>query len=442
MRIGVIGPRTTAAEVQTIVKKEMPDIHLVVIENDNYEECAEIADEWQRKQKVDAILFTGPSNYSYAIKRVTPRILWGYLPHNRLSVLQALYKGLAVFQWDTRGISIDTYEEEIVRDVLESVGICDTSIIKAPFDAETTDYERHLRDFHREQYLSDRVSLCITSAEHICQPLLDEGIPCVRIYPVREIIQEQIHHLEFLKLTEDKKQSQLAVIAIHYDYVFDQEKELNIREWEKMIHQNEFKERVYACAQRLDAAVYECGLTIYFLCTTRNMVENVFLKNHENSKLMQFDRKLSHHQVWLGIGIGSTMLEAQSRATMALNHAKIEASGTVYLAEQGSDITRIQNDPEIAPTSRQATDFSQKSGIGLYTLYKLGTVIKNQGDTLTSKDLSAFLGITSRSANRILMQLEEAGCLITVGKQTSGKGRPARIVKISLPEAFTNIDTI
>ena len=33
-------------------------------------------------------------------------------------------------------------------------------------------------------------------------------------------------------------------------------------------------------------------------------------------------------------------------------------------------------------------------------------------------------------------RLEEAGCVTTVGKQTMGKGRPARVMKILLPEGI------
>ena len=49
---------------------------------------------------------------------------------------------------------------------------------------------------------------------------------------------------------------------------------------------------------------------------------------------------------------------------------------------------------------------------------------------------SAALGITARSANRILVRLEEAGCITTVGKASAGKGRPARIMKITLPDSL------
>ena len=55
---------------------------------------------------------------------------------------------------------------------------------------------------------------------------------------------------------------------------------------------------------------------------------------------------------------------------------------------------------------------------------------------MTSEELATRLGITIRSANRIIVQLEEAGCVTTVGKRSTGKGRPARVIKITLPESL------
>ena len=74
-------------------------------------------------------------------------------------------------------------------------GLGETRILRAPFGEEEYDFERKLLEFHRDNYRQGRVSVCVTSMEHICQPLRDEGIPCVRVYPAKEVVQEQLYHL-------------------------------------------------------------------------------------------------------------------------------------------------------------------------------------------------------------------------------------------------------
>lgn len=53
---------------------------------------------------------------------------------------------------------------------------------------------------------------------------------------------------------------------------------------------------------------------------------------------------------------------------------------------------------------------------------------------ITAAALAERMGITERSVNRIIALLEDNGCVSIVGKVTTGKGRPARSMKITLPD--------
>ena len=267
------------------------------------------------------------------------------------------------------------------------------------------------------------------------EPLVAEGIPCVRIYPAEEIVQEQVYHLQILDLSARENQGKLAVIAIRFDYTFDSEQDLFIREWEKMQYQNEFREQVYAAAQRMEAAVFGDGLDHFFILTTRSMLMNAFLKSKEHWKLLRFGQRSPEFRVWMGIGIGSAMLVAKSRATMALNHAVKEHSGTSFLAE-GEDQSLTPLDTGAPPQEQAAEFFARKIQVSMETLDKIRQCLRSHGDTLTSDQLAEGMGITTRSVNRIISRLEEAGCVTVVGKHSTGKGRPARVMKIALPESL------
>lgn len=267
-------------------------------------------------------------------------------------------------------------------------------------------------------------------------PWRAEGIPCVRIYPAEEVVQEQVYHLQILNISARENQGKLAVIVIHFDYIFDEEEDLFIREWEKMKYQNEFKEQVYAAAQRMEAAVFGSGLDQFFIATSRNMLMNGFLKKYEHWKLLQFGQRSSAFRVWLGIGIGNTMLEAKSRAHMALNHSMADRPGSSYLAEDEHQATRLQAAGSEGSAEHSASYFARKIQVGIDTLEKIDRVLREYGDTVTSDELSERLGITPRSVNRILSRLEEEGCVTLVGKRSTGKGRPARVMRLTLPESL------
>ena len=436
MKIGVIGPSITVNIIKNVAQRELPDVQFVYHCSEFYEQAGEMAAAFQAQREVDAILFTGPTNFAYARKRVSPTIPWSYLPHSRTAALQALLEAMAVHGSDLKAISVDRYEPELMRQVLEGAGIQGTKIIRAPCDFEEPGYEKKLQEFHRGCYLRGEVSACFTSMEHIMEPLVAEGIPCVRIYPAEEIVQEQVYHLQILDLSARENQGKLAVIAIHFDYTFDSEQGLFIREWEKMQYQNEFREQVYAAAQRMEAAVFGDGLDHFFILTTRSMLMNAFLKNKEHWKLLRFGQRSPEFKVWMGIGIGSAMLVAKSRATMALNHAVKEHSGTSFLAEsEDRALTPLDTGAVPAP-DQAAAFFARKIQVSTDTLDKIRRCLRSQGDTLTADQLARGMGITIRSVNRIVSRLEEAGCVTVVGRHSTGKGRPARVMKIALPESL------
>lgn len=441
MKIGVIGPEITVNVVRKVAEKDLPDIQFAYRCSEFFEQSADSAALFQADKDVDAILFTGPTNYAYARKRLAPTIPWSYLPHNRTSALQAFLEATSIYGSDLKSISVDRYDPELLRSVLESGGIRDTKIIRAPFDFEEPGFEKKLQDFHRECFLKGEVSVCFTSMEHIYEPLCAEGIPCIRIYPSEEVVHEQVYHLQILDISAKENQGKHAIIGIKFDYIFDDIQDLAIREWEKVQYQNEFKERVYAAAQRMGAAVFNEGFDHYFITTSRHMLMNSFLKNGEHSRFLQSARRSPAYKVWMGIGIGTTMLEAKSRAAMALNHSRADQTGGFYLVENESQTIEALPMDEGIPLDQTFAFFAKKVQISTDTLEKIQRTIQRHGDIMTSEELADHLGITSRSVNRIIARLEEEGCVTIVGKRSTGKGRPARVMKLALPEVFTPENT-
>lgn len=437
LKIGVIGPSTTVNFIKQVAERDIPDVQFVYSCWEYYEESDRLAIGLQSDSSIDAILFSGPTNYNYALRRVTPTIPWGHLPHSRTAALQAFLEAQSLYGSDLKAISVDRYSPQLLRGTLNSCGIQGTKFYQAPFSPEEQGYELKLQQFHRDCYRKGLVTACFTSMEHVREPLLAEGIPCIRTYPAEEIIREQIYLLQLRNFSARENSGKLAVIAIHFDYVFDEEQDLAIREWEKMRYQNDFAERVYSLAQRMEAAVFHIGLDFFFLTTTRNMLTNVFLKNGGHSELVEFGRRAPEYKIWVGVGVGSTMLEAKSRANMALNRSTVDHAGTSYLVEEEIQELEMPEANGTASPKLNASYFARRIGVSLETLVHLRQVLDQEGDTVTSEELARRLHITVRSANRIIALLEAAGCITAVGKRSSGKGRPARVMKIMLPDGLS-----
>ncbi len=433
MKIGAIGPETTLGVIRKVLERDFPELQVRYCYLEFFEESAEAADRLQRQHAVDAILFSGPTNYNYSLRRVAPTVPWGYLPHSHAAALQAALQAIAVYGSDLKGVSIDRYDAQFLRSALEAAGVKGTEIHRAPYDPEEPEFEKKLLEFHRDCYRRGLVTACFTSMEHIMPILLNEGIPCVRTYPVEGVVREEVYRLQVQDFAARENRGQLAVVAIQYDYTFDSERDLPLREWEKMRYKNEFRERVYATAQRMDGAVFDDGTREFYLAASRSTLINVFLKGGEYWNLVQFGRRAPEYQVWVGVGVGSTMLEAKSRANMALNRSMADQTGRSYMVEDESlEANSLDQEGEDRP--RRSESYSRPAGFGPETLERLRAAVEQGKNALTSEELAERMGITVRSANRLIARLEELGYVTTVGRRSAGKGRPARVMKLTLPD--------
>ena len=251
------------------------------------------------------------------------------------------------------------------------------------------------------------------------------------IYPAEGIIREQIYRLQLRCTSAQENAGKLAVISIRLDGSLNDETNLNFQEWERIQHQNAFCDQIYTLAQQMEAAVFSSNNS-YFIVTTRSVLTNFFLKNDTHSKLMQFHRRHPDYSVWIGIGMGSTMLKAKSRSLLALNRSVTSRSQNVYLIEDDSlnlEALQVASNPTF-----DLAHFTHQTGISAKTLGILKQAISLDNAPITAAALAERMGITERSVNRIIALLEDNGCVSIVGKVTTGKGRPARSMKITLPD--------
>lgn len=436
MNLGIIGPKTSVDIICEVAKRDIPDIQLTVRTIEFYEDSWKLADQLQKSGNIDAILFSGPTNYRHSLHRLKPTIPWRYIPHSRVTLMRGLLQAILQYHSNLEGISLDSYEPELVKQVLTHVGHPDTTLYAAPFNPEEPDYEKTCRDFHHDCYVKGLVSICFTGIEHVRDPLLKENIPCIRFLPAAELIQEQIYHLMVLTLSIKENQGNIAVIALHFKYTEEAEKDTSLQEWQQMKIQNHWRETIYATAQQIDAAVFSESNSLFYLVTTRRMVMNVFLKGTICQQIFSSGIHKDIYKVWLGIGIGSTTLLAKSRARRAMAQAAASQDGTTYLALDDASMTEIPCSPVSRESEHDLLYFSQKIHVSIQILQRLIAILKKEGSDMTPKTLSRHLGITVRSTNRIIAHLSDAGCVSIVGKNTTGKGRPARVLHFTLPDGL------
>lgn len=442
MRIGIIGPNSTVSKVYDIITEEFPEIELLKRTTEFYELSDTLARELQEKSLVDGILFTGPLNFGYVSKRLSPTIPWAYIQHNRETITKGFLEASYHYHSDLKAISVDTYSTDIITELMSDMGITDFVINKPKYEINDSNLENYFYLFHKKCYQEGKATICFTNVEHVKQPLINEGIPCVRLMPAKEIVLEKLYSLQMQILKKSQSaQDNVAVIGVMYNYNYDNEHDLGIRELEKMEYRNSFKQYIYYLAQRLDAAVFSDEVVHYYIITTREKLETIFIKTNEYTNLLNYGKHNNLCKTWIGIGIGKNTLEAKSRANMALNHTfKLYNSSNANISENGAYIVENEFTKKAINPNNKATEelnrisiLADQYGLSSETLQRMAQAVQSINKPVTAEWLAQKMGITSRSVNRIIARLEKANIITVVGKETSAKGRPARLLHIALP---------
>lgn len=243
---------------------------------------------------------------------------------------------------------------------------------------------------------------------------------------------EKVVFPQLKQLMHEDLDGKYAIIAIYYNYIFDNENDLALREWDKLHYQNQIKEYIYIIAHKLQAAVFLDDMVSFFIVTSREMLDNVFFKQQEHIKLLQFGQQLDIFRVFIGIGLGNNMLEAKSRSTMALNNAIQDVETRAYIADNEKKAVVAA----ISDSINQQNDLQQiakECGLSVNTLQNIKKALTKTTNPVTAEKLTEVTGLKIRSINRIISKLEDVDCATIVAKETNGKGRPARVIKINLP---------
>ena len=199
MKIGVTGSDHICDRIQKTLEKRMPDLEVVYRRSNDYRYGLEAAAQFQ-KENVSGIIFTGPTNYHYALKRLEPTVPWTFLPHNQASILKALAESAVRYSCVPDIISIDMYEEQLVQETLEEIGISNGRVLVAHGSSpDQGDFQDALTDFHRYNYYHNGAKVCFTNMEKTYEMLAAEGIPCIRISVSEDVILSRFIIFSFWK---------------------------------------------------------------------------------------------------------------------------------------------------------------------------------------------------------------------------------------------------
>lgn len=150
-------------------------------------------------------------------------------------------------------------------------------------------------------------------------------------------------------------------------------------------------------------------------------------------------------RVNIGWGVGHNVHRAKDHARSANKLASPQSTNGSFVMTEKEQIIGPLGDDRCLDLSNspdpQVEKWSHALGISTLQIQKMLSVMTRlDNDELTTEDLSHYLAITERSANRILNELLEKGAAtVTYTKQQKLRGRPKKMYKINFNTFSTTL---
>lgn len=435
MRLCCVLPGIYYLKVSNLILNEYPMIQPEYIIYDDYKETPKLLRDKQKQY--DAVLFGGQSPYDYCVKVLRQEVYWNYVPRAGSTLLRALLEA-TLRGWDITRLSIDTYGRDMLTEVFSEFGVNERKLDFKIFEGNRADknYIQRAFEFHRYNHLSGATSGCVTSLVKVAEALEKEGILHIMTYPTYNILREKLNKAEQMYRIKKNAESRIAVIMIKIDYPADYPLKVE-SEYHFMMEKNQISKQIYRYANEINASVSESDERNFLLFTSSEILEAETM-SYKRLKLLSWIENVTPHTVSVGIGNGANVVMARRYALLAMLKAAGLPRNTAYALLAGGQyigpISSRQNAHVPARGGNKITSIANNLGVSTSTIQRLSAFVSiNGNNSFTSEELARGMGISRRSADRLIVKLELSGYAATEGlHMVKAKGRPARIIKLNL----------
>ena len=290
---------------------------------------------------------------------------------------------------------------------------------------------------HMRLWKEGKIDKSITRSGSVERMLRSAGIQAYYLFPSKEsilnVFQTVINHFKILEL--ENSQVATGLISIHRGSAattigFDDDGELKQIELHQAI-MNFAKDNGIPNTVQKYVNRYEVFLS-------KGTLKEI-TGNYSHCSLLEYVKGKVKFKIDIGWGLGADVRTARQNAQYASIEANRHGGDCCFVVSDQNDVIgplqgknrmvyKNVNDPLVA-------DIGKKTKLSPFTIQKLiGIVEKIGSKELSAYDIAYYLGITERSANRILNKLESNGnAVMLYTKSEKLRGRPKKVYSIELP---------
>jgi hypothetical protein len=347
---------------------------------------------------IDVWLFASRVPYLYARQAGVLRKPATYVPLGGSALYAALLRAAMAEDHDLSRLSVDVLTRAEVEDAFADLGLAagNVHLREEPGGAAA------LAAFHERLWRRHQTAAAVTCLESVAQRLTALDIPVLVVRPTRSAIAAALRTATLLGTQRRLEDAQLAVAVIEVPPLRETARRSSSprqprEELRLVVHRLLLQE-----AQRIKATLSPAGEDSFLVTATRGSLSSAT----DGFRVPPFAERARAElgivlEVGVGLGLTAQDAEAHARAVLARAHADPAARGFA-LDREGHALVPGPREPVVVRASNPR---------GLATLSRLTDQLPEDAGphVVDAETAGRLLGVTSRTARRLLRGLAEEG---------------------------------
>ena len=429
MTIGIIGPELSGRQIQEHLRAISPETNTILYPRETTAGALEVID--QCEAECTAVLFTGVAVCASVIQHHDMVRAYEYVAKDAYSLMSTLQEmeqqGLALDDF-----SIDAVEPHVMEDAFSERGISPQHVCYFPFDS--FEEQDHIQ-WHQDLWDRGEIKAILTGFVWVYHHFREKGYPVFYLSGSRFTTRDAFNRLMTRLELKEAHSAQIVVELIEMSPTGEGAGSY----YSDRLRTCQSESAITEYCRKIQASFFRSGQSNYIIFANRGSV-----KREENYrwlyKLQSQILKIGLHPS-IGIGIGSTAYQSEIHAQKALSYVKSGKDGYIYMIdEEGALVGPLGNEQSISydliSHDAEVEEIAWHAGMSSAYIAKLMALIQLRGSAVFDvAELADCLGITTRSAHRIVNKLRAAGYASIRGKETSAAGRPKSLIELHLSKA-------
>ncbi|MFD0712049.1 hypothetical protein [Paenibacillus sp. GCM10027626] len=429
IRIGVVGSQQIVEQILRILESFpsfAPVSRIFVHEDEAPALTGEIAAD------VEVILYSDPLAHRKVKDAMNVAVPTLHIPITGSGLYKALFFAGRSGMLEG-GISVDTLTETMVVRALKELEI--TSVLPIIYDGPPYASSDKLLAFHKEQVERGSARIAFTGVGSTARALTEQGIPVQWLVPSDQEIVVTLERALLSTASRRSREAQIVVGMINVDdfgrVALKHNSEHEVQKLKLDIHR-----MVLDYVESLDGYLTHLGGDEYLFFTTRGIFERES-GGYKSIPLAKDMNKTYGVSLSIGIGFGRSASAAGTNARVAMRKAKEVGGNTGFIVrEDGTLIGPL----EMAEPVQEVLSFTDAELIkraedaGMTSAY-LSKLLHNRAHhgkyEYMVHELATLLGITVRSAHRLLLNWIDHGLVEVAGMEKVPRGRPRQIFRFA-----------